>query len=80
MSGIAWSPSVSVCICVPVHEFLFYFPAYAAAIEQSVDQYVQEAKASMAKGNKDKAQIAMSKKKLVEREVRSKALFYNECD
>ncbi|XP_064625209.1 coiled-coil and C2 domain-containing protein 1-like isoform X2 [Lineus longissimus] len=45
------------------------YKSYAACIEKSSEQYVQEARALLAKGDKDKAQIAMSKKKLVEKEV-----------
>ena len=42
---------------------------YANAIERTQNQYLQEAKALLAGGNREKAQVLMSKKKLVEKEV-----------
>ena len=49
--------------------FLSFVAAYADAIDRSKHQYIQEAKTLAAQGNRDKAQVLMTKKKLVEREV-----------
>ena len=51
---------------------IYFFSAYADAIEKTQAQYVQEAKSLVAQGNRDKAQIVMTKKKIIEKEVKSR--------
>ena len=48
----------------------FFFTAYLDSIERSQTTYLQEAQSLARQGNREKAQLALNKKKLVEKEVR----------
>lgn len=52
-----------------------YCAAYLKIIDQTQSSYIAEAKALMKQGNKQKAAIMMSKKKLVEKEVHNYILY-----